>query len=53
MSVDVFHDSTKTVPKSDPRIIAQDYDKQDMGARKSALPKLTRNGMTIAHIKGS
>jgi hypothetical protein len=51
MSVDVFHDPSKSIPKSDPRIITQEFDKQDIGARKSHLPRLGKNDLVIQHIK--
>ena len=50
MSVDIFHDSTKSVPKTDPRIISQDFDQQEMGARKAAMPKIPKNSLTIRHV---
>lgn len=53
MSVDIFHEPTKTVPKSDPRIISQAFDKQDIGARKSAVPAVPKNDMVIKHVGGS
>ncbi len=50
MSVDIFHDSTRSVPKTDPRIISQDFSQQEQGARKAAMPKLTKNSLTIQHV---
>jgi hypothetical protein len=50
MSVDIFHESTRTVPKTDPRIISQDLSQQDQGARKAAMPKIARNSLTIRHV---
>ena len=50
MAVDVFHEPTRTVPKTDPRIVSQPFDQQDQGARKAAMPKLTKNTLTIRHV---
>lgn len=52
MSTDVFHNPTKTVPKSDSRIISQPFDKQDQGARKSHVPTLPKNDLNIRHVGG-
>jgi len=51
MAVDVFHDSTKVVPKNDPRIISQAFDEQQMGARRSAIPRIPKNDLTIKHVE--
>ena len=48
---DIFHEPTRTVPKSDPRILSQPLDQQDQGARKSAMPKLPKNSLVIQHVK--
>jgi hypothetical protein len=53
MSTDVFHNPTKTVPKSDSRIVSQDFEKQDIGARKSHMPSVSKNDLTIRHVGGS
>lgn len=51
---DLFHDSTSTVPKSDPRIHRIEFDKEDIGARKSHISGVaTKNNMGIQHVKGS
>lgn len=50
MATDIFHDPTKTVPKSDPRILSQDFEKQDMGGRKSHVPRLPKNDLVIQHV---
>lgn len=50
MAVNIFSDSRKTVPKSDPQVLSQPFDQQDIGARKSALPKISKNSLTIQHV---
>ncbi len=50
MSVDIFHDSTRSVPKTDPRIISQDFAQQEQGARKAAMPKIPKNDLVIKHV---
>ena len=54
MKSDVFHDSTSTVPKSDSRIHRIDFDKEDLGARKSHTSGAAKtNTYGVQHIKGS
>lgn len=50
MAVDVFHDKTSTVPKSDPRIERIDFKTSEIGARASAMPKDSKNDNTIKHV---
>jgi hypothetical protein len=50
MATNVFHDSRRTVPKDDPQVLSQPFDKQDQGASKAALPKLTKNSLSIVHV---
>lgn len=38
--------------ESDSQIVRQDYDVNEIGARKSAQPKDSRNEMTIKHVEG-
>lgn len=48
---DIFHDATKTVPKSDSQIVRVDMEQQDIGGRKSALPGQNKSdSMTIQHV---
>jgi hypothetical protein len=47
---DIFHDSHKSIPRSDPRIITQDLGEQQIGARKANLPKPGKNDLTIVHV---
>ena len=41
--VDVFRDPTKSVPKSDPQIVRVDMEEEQIGGRKSHLPKGAQN----------
>lgn len=51
MAIDIFKDSTKSVPTSDPQIVRVDMEQQDIGGRKSHLPKSsTSPDMAITHI---
>jgi hypothetical protein len=50
MATDIFHEPAKTVPKSDPRIVSQPFDTQDIGARKSAMPRIEKNSLVIKHV---
>ena len=36
----IFEDKTKTIPKHDNRIVRVEFDKQDLGARKSHISGL-------------
>jgi hypothetical protein len=51
MATDIFHDPTKSVPRNDPRIISQAFDEQQMGGRKSAVPRIPKNNLTIKHVE--
>jgi hypothetical protein len=44
--------STTSIPKNSPMIVRIDFDKSDLGARKSQLPNIPKNDMTIKHVKG-
>ena len=50
MGVNIFQNSTKTVPKSDNQIIRVDMEQQDIGGRKSHLPAQSKNDMVIDHV---
>lgn len=52
MATNIWHDSTKTVPKSDPKVHRIAFDHQEIGARKSHLPSGTafKNTNTIKHV---
>lgn len=54
MKSDLFQDSTKSIPRTDPRIHRIEFDKSDIGARKSHLSGAApKNSNTIQHVKGS
>lgn len=49
----IWQDSTKSIPKSDPKVSRIQFDKSDMGARKSHISGIhKKNDNTIDHIKG-
>jgi hypothetical protein len=49
--MDIFRDSTKTVPKSDSQIVRVDMEQQDIGGRKSHLPSGGKaNEMGVEHV---
>lgn len=51
---DIFHDSTKSIPTSDPQIVRVDMEQQEIGGRKSHLPPKEKAGdMSITHVPGS
>jgi hypothetical protein len=48
---DIFRDNTKAVPKSDPQIVRVDMEEEQIGGRKSHLPKGMKNdSMTVSHV---
>lgn len=50
----IFEDKTKTIPKHDGRIVRVEFDKQDLGARKSHISGLApKNENSIRHVKGA
>ncbi len=55
MAVDVFHDKTSSIPKGgDSRIERIDFEKSDIGARKSHVSKgFHKSEYSIKHVKGS
>lgn len=48
--MNVFQNSTKSVPSSDSQIVRVDMQEQQIGGRKSALPAQQKNDATIAHV---
>lgn len=47
---DIFRDTTKSVPTQDSQIVRVDMETQDIGGRKSSLPKASKsNAMSIDH----
>lgn len=51
MARDIFGSLPTTVPRNDSRIKRVDFEENEIGARKSHLPKPSKNDMTIAHVK--
>lgn len=50
----IFEDKTKTIPRNDPRIVRVEFDKQDLGARKSHISGIApKNEFVIRHVKGA
>lgn len=48
---DLFQDGTKSIPRSDPRVSRIDWDKEDIGARKSHISGIApKNSNTIEHV---
>jgi hypothetical protein len=51
MAVNIFQDSTKTVPKSDSQIVRVDMEQQEIGGRKSHLPNQMKSpAMSVSHV---
>lgn len=49
--MDIFHNSAKKIPMSDPQIIRVDMETQEIGGRKSSLPSQeTSPAMTVKHV---
>lgn len=51
MKSDIFQDPSKTLPKSDPRIVRVPMKNDDMSSRPSSLPTSIRNDNNIKHVK--
>jgi hypothetical protein len=50
-NVNIFQNSTKSIPTSDEQIVRVDLDKADIGGRKSHLPAQEKSGaMNISHV---
>ena len=50
-SVNIFQNSTKTLPKSDDQIIRVDMEQIDIGGRKSHLPSAEKSpSLTLSHV---
>lgn len=48
----IFEDKTKSIPRHDPRIVRVEFDKSDMGARKSHISGIApKNEFSIRHVK--
>jgi hypothetical protein len=50
-NVNIFQNSTKSIPTSDEQIVRVDLDKSDIGGRKSHLPAQEKSGaMNLSHV---
>jgi hypothetical protein len=49
--MDIFRDPSKSLPKKDEQIVRVDFEEQQIGARKSHMPKsMTADRMAINHV---
>ena len=49
--MDIFKNTTKSIPKSDPKVSRIEFDESQLGARKSHTSKIVKkNENTIKHI---
>lgn len=48
--MDIFKDNTKTIPTQSNSIIRVDMVQQDVGGRKSHLPKTEMSPMSVRHV---
>jgi hypothetical protein len=47
----IFQNSTKSVPKSDPQIVRVGMEEQEIGGRKSHLPaQMKSDSLSISHV---
>lgn len=52
--MNIFQDSTKSVPKQDAQVVRVDMEQLDIGGRKSHLPSEGKSqDMTVTHVGGS
>lgn len=51
MSKDMFGNTPTSIPKDSREIVRVAFDEQEMGARKSFVPKLGRNKLVVQHVK--
>ena len=50
-SLDIFKNSTKTLPKSDDQIVRVNMEELEIGGRKSHLPgQMKSDKMTVQHV---
>jgi len=48
---DLFHDSTKSVPRGDARVVRVDFDHEEIGARRSHIKGISpKNSYSIRHV---
>lgn len=49
---DIFQDPTKSIPKSDPRVVRVAFDQEELGARQSHIAGIhQKSSMDIKHVK--
>lgn len=49
--MDIFRDSTKSIPMSDAQIVRVDMETLEIGGRKSHLPNQDKSSaMTVVHV---
>ena len=48
--VDIFHDSTKTLPKKDPQIIRVGMEQSEIAGRKDHMPKADGSVNGLSHV---
>lgn len=53
MASNIFQNSSKEMPKSDPQIVRVGMKQLDVGGRESHLPKDGKNEMTLKHVERS
>lgn len=54
MAIDVFKNSTKSIPESDSQIVRVDLNELEIGGRKSHLPSQHKESdLGISHVGGS
>lgn len=52
MARELFEESRNSIPKSDPKVERIEFDKEDIGARKSHISGLVKkNSYTIRHVE--
>lgn len=51
--VNIFQDSTKSIPKKSENIVRVPMDELEIGGRKDHLPKADTNSATILHVANS
>ena len=47
----MFGSLPATLPKDSRKVVRVAFDEQEMGARKSHMPKMGRNRLAIQHVK--
>ena len=50
MSINIFEDKTRSVPKSSPNIVRVSMTEDEIVARKESMPKAETNPSTIVHV---